>query len=174
MPVASATSPPVDRPSRGRFRRASWTGAVSGLDRGAGGEFQRRQRTLALCGALAAGLAVEAESLQARDLPLAFHARGMHGGQSLDQFGDAVAQLQRKMGRGGAHQLAHVLDGHLVGARLSLDTAGILGLAQCCPYSTWETDDSSEVWLRELISKSVSISAWITAETASSSPISQP
>ena len=45
---------------------------------------------------------------------------GCSGGRSRDQLGDAVAQLQREMRRGGAHQLAHVLDRHLVRAALAL------------------------------------------------------
>ncbi len=52
----------------------------------------------------------------------------MVGRQAGDQRGDAIAQLQREVRRGGAHQLAHVLDGHLV--RLAaLQAIGIFGLA---------------------------------------------
>ena len=49
---------------------------------------------------------------------------GCPGREVRDQGRDAVAQLQREMGRGGAHQLAHVLDGHLAGALLALPRAG--------------------------------------------------
>ena len=61
---------------------------------------------------------------QARDLALAFDARRVAGGQAGDQVRDAVAQLQREVGRRGAHQLAHVLDGHLAGALLALHARG--------------------------------------------------
>ena len=56
--------------------------------------------------------------------------RRARGGRraAADQPADAVAQLEREMRRGGAHQLAHVLDGHLV---LGAQAVGMLGLLIC-------------------------------------------
>ena len=50
----------------------------------------------------------------------------MIGRERGDQLRDALAQLQREVGRRGAHELAHVLDRDVVGGGAAL---GRLGLA---------------------------------------------
>ena len=85
---------------------------------------------------LAASLTGEAQSLQPGDLALALDAGRVTVGQVSDQPGDAFAQLQREMGRGGTHQAPHVLDGHLAGALLA-QRSRILGLAQLGLIAGW-------------------------------------
>src|SRR4051794_29164046 len=60
--------------------------------------------------------AVLGELLEAGDLAFAFHPGGMAGGQGLDQAADAVADLQREVGRGGTGEGADVLRGDLLAA----------------------------------------------------------
>src|SRR5215203_2688334 len=82
------------------------------------------QRALAVLALLAADLARERDPLQPRDLPLAFDARRIPRRQRRDQLADPVAQLKREVRRRGAHQLAHVLDGHAV---LGSESVRLLG-----------------------------------------------
>ena len=133
MPVASGASGPSRSRSRGEVgargalggieqrQRAldgvgsAWeerVGTAAGLGVGFVGE--ARQRPLALLARLAALLAVHRQALEARDLPLALDARGVVGRQAARSGADAVAQLQREVRGGGAHELADVVDGDLV------------------------------------------------------------
>jgi hypothetical protein len=134
---------------------------------------KRGQRALALVHTLAARLAFQAQALQARDLPCAFHPRRVPRGQVGDQPGYAFAQLQSEMGGGGAHQLAHVLHAHLVPGLLA---DGVLGLAHFVVVAVELTllvvDVEDE--LLGAISSIPSSSAWVAAPIALSSPISQP
>src|SRR5215210_3321030 len=58
------------------------------------------------------------------DLPLALDAGGMLGRQALNKVADAVAQLEREVGGGGPHQLAHILH-----CRLAAHATALLVLA---------------------------------------------
>jgi hypothetical protein len=60
-----------------------------------------------------AALRAERDLVEARDLALALHARRVIGRQPVDQGSDAVTQVQGEVRGGGAHQLAHVVDGRL-------------------------------------------------------------
>lgn len=134
---------------------------------------------LALVAGLTARLAAQAKALQASDLPLAFHSGGMIVGQSRDQAGDAVAQLQGEVGSGGAHQLTHVLHAHLARA-LSDQAVRALGLAHGPVVCVGSLEgDAGGVTAgsdagREAISRIESSRACTVAEIALSSPISQP
>ena len=102
---------------------------------------------------------------------------GWSGGRPAISVGDAVAQLQREMRRRGAHQLAHVLDGHLAGALLALHAPGVLGLAHsgCGEAVCSALPGGFFAGLPlGLIASSESISACVTGEIMCSSPISQP
>jgi hypothetical protein len=140
---------------------------------------ERGQRPLALVSTLTARLTGETEPLQARDLPFAFAARGMSVGQAGDQTRNAVTQLQREMGGGSAHQLAHVLDAHSAIA-LPAQAGRILSLAQGAVV--WvgslagapEAPTAGSAVGRELISNIESSSAWVVEEMALSSPTTHP
>src|SRR4051794_25812516 len=117
--------PPSGRHPDGSHALRAWVTGASGLLLG-----KRGQRRQLLLGALAADLAAVAQPLEPGDLALALQSRGMVGGQPLDQPRDAVAQLQREVGGGGAHELAHVLDRDLpIGA----EAVGVLGFAHGAP-----------------------------------------
>jgi hypothetical protein len=92
------------------------------------GHFERGQGALAGLAGLSPGLAAEAQALQASYLALTFGASGVTYWQAGDQLRDPVAQLEREMGRRGAHQTAHFLYGHLPLAAGAGRGAGILGL----------------------------------------------
>src|SRR4051812_7931055 len=64
------------------------------------------------------------EPVEPGDFALALDAGGVLGGQPADQRLDPVAQLEREVRRGRAHELADVLDG-----RLALEALGLLVLA---------------------------------------------
>ena len=53
------------------------------------------------------------DPVEPSDLALALHAGRVVRRQVTHEVVDAVAQLQREVGGGGAHQLAHVLHGRL-------------------------------------------------------------
>src|SRR4051794_1774114 len=122
---------------------------------------QRGQRPLALLRRGAARLAAVAQPRQPRDLALALDARGMLGRKRADELGDAVAHLQREVRRRGAGELAHVLDGDLPAGTAAL---WVLGFAH----------DVDRLRSTGTISSSASRRAWAAAETARSSPITQP
>ncbi len=130
-PARSAPGPrPSDGAARARVPQAARAARALGLLMrrvgGAGAVGDRRQRVHAGIGDAAAHLAVDAELLQARDLALALDPRRMIGRQAADELGDPVAQLQREVGRRGAHELAHVGERDLVVRALAV---GVLGLA---------------------------------------------
>src|SRR5579884_2612735 len=77
---------------------------------------------------MAADLAGVCELVQARDLALPLDPRRMVWRQVADQRPDAVTQLQREVGGGGAHQLADVVDRDLSTVAKAV---GMLGLAHC-------------------------------------------
>src|SRR4051812_43822070 len=116
----------------------------------------RRHRRHDLLAALAAGLAGEAELLEAGDLALALDAGGVVRGEAVDELGDAVAQLEREVGGRGTHQLAHVLD-----ADLAADAFRMFGLAHRpqATASSW----SASCW------SSSALSTWLSSSTWSSS-----
>src|SRR5205085_12156051 len=97
----------------------------------------------------------ERDPVQPWDLTLAFDPGGMLGGQAADQGPDPLAQLEREVRGGGAHQLAHVLDGDLV---VGLESIWMLGLAHFCGTT----------------SRRLSISAWTETEIVLGSPITHP
>ena len=61
----------------------------------------------------ATALGAERDLVEAPDLALALEAGGVIRRKPGDQRPDAVAELEREVGRRSAHQLAHVLDGGL-------------------------------------------------------------
>ena len=69
------------------------------------------------------------------------------------------------MRRRGAHELAHVVDGHAV---LGAEALGLLGFGHGA--GVYEPSPRSTAW----ISSSASIRAWTSTEIALSSPIIQP
>src|SRR5436853_567033 len=81
---------------------------------------------LTVLGGDPAVLAGVAQAAEPRDLALALDASGVVGRQRGDELRDPVAQLQREVRRGGAHELAHVLDRDLV---VRPGALGVLGLA---------------------------------------------
>ena len=89
----------------------------------------------------------------------------MVGVEAADQLGDPVAQLQREVGGGGAHQLADVLHSH---GTVRPEAGGMLGFAHDAGW-----DDPPEP-LTGTISSSESIRDWSASEIAPWSPISQP
>src|SRR5829696_6355137 len=123
---------------------------------------ERGERALAVLEALAADLAGDAEALEPGDLELAEAAGGVVLREPGDQLADAVAQLQGEVRGGGAHQLADVVDRHLV---LRAQALGLLGLGHGV---------QSPPVLTGWISRRVSMRDWTSAEMAASSPISQP
>src|SRR4051794_24787790 len=150
--------PPSGRHPDGSHALRAWVTGASGLLLGKRG--QRRQRLL---GALAAHLAAVTQPLEPGDLALALQSRGMVGGQPLDQPCYAVAQLQREVVGGGAHELAHVLDRDLpIGA----EAVGVLGFAHGAP--------EGRRLLAGEISSMESIRLCESTEIALSSPTSQP
>src|SRR3954462_14187146 len=156
------------RAGRGRSGRAGVRLGRLGA-RAAGGGVRRRgdrgQRAYPGLGVVAARLAREAQRGQARDLLLAEPARRMVGVQRGDQPRDAVAQLQREVRRGGAHELADVVDGDV-----AREAVGMLGLAHGeGVLEGWEARS-----LTGTISRSASIWDWTGTEKACSSPMIQP
>ena len=99
---------------------------------------------------------LKAISLQARDLALALDARGVIRRQVRDELADPVADLQREVRRGGAHELAHVLHRDLV------VRPGALGLFALAHFSLTGT-----------ISRRESMRDCASTEMAASSPINQ-
>ena len=96
------------------------------------------------------------------DVSVFVHVSAVVVGQAGDQPRDAVAQLQREVGRRGAHQLAQVVDGDLA---LRAQALRLLGLGH------WEVQSPvSTGW----ISRRASMRDCTSAEMADSSPISQP
>ena len=81
--------------------------------------------------------------------------------QARDQPRDAVADLQREVGGGGAHQLTHVLDGDLV---LRPEALGKL----CLAHRLWFFVMTGEISSRRSIFDCAAI------DTAVSSPTIQP
>jgi hypothetical protein len=59
---------------------------------------------------------IASKLLQPGDLTLALDARRVGVRQPRHKALDPVAQLQGEVGSGGAHQLTHVLDGHIADA----------------------------------------------------------
>src|SRR4051794_9280637 len=150
--------PPSGRHPDGSHALRAWVTGASGLLLG-----KRGQRRQLLLGAGAADLAAVAQPLEPGDLALALEPRGMVGGQTLDQSRDAVAQLQREVGGGGAHELAHVLDRDLP---IRAEAIRVLGFAHGAPEG------------RRLVAGAISNNASIrpceATEIALSSPTSQP
>ena len=102
-------------------------------------------------------LSDERDLVQPGDLTLALRARGMSLRKVANQRPDPGAKLQRKVRRGGSHQLAHILHRHAVAL---MQTVGILGLAHFELCGT--------------ASRRLSISAWTETEIAFGAPITQP
>src|SRR6185437_11322322 len=71
-------------------------------------------------------LAHERDPVQPGDLALTLDPGRVVGRQLLDKGADAIAQLEREVGGGSAHQLAHVLNRHVV---VGLEAIWMLGLA---------------------------------------------
>src|SRR3954447_14130912 len=72
----------------------------------------------------APALRAPGQPVEPGDLPVALHTGWMLGRQAADQVLDPVAELQREVRGGGAHELAHVLHGGL-----ALEAVGLLVLA---------------------------------------------
>src|SRR3954454_22427843 len=110
-----------------------------------------------------ADLAGVAQPDEPLDLALALDAGRVILGQPRDEVDDAVAQLQREVRGGGAHERPHVLDGDRVAV---LQALGVLGLAHDC----W----GWALAFTGTISSSESRRDWSTTEIAPSSPMIQP
>jgi hypothetical protein len=89
------------------------------------------------------------------NLTLSLEPRGVTGGQVADQPADSLAQLEREVRGGGAHQLADVVEGDVTPLA---ESVWMFGLAHFCGTT----------------SSRLSISAWTGTEIAFWSPITQP
>src|SRR5436190_17005315 len=135
------------------------------------------------------------QPVQTGDLALALYPRRVSDRQPADQLGDPVAQLEREVRSGGAHELTYVVDRDLV---VALEAGGILGFAHGVVVVVvvvgvvlaflgaldldLDFDFGAGVFvgccavvpLTGAISSRVSIRAWSPTEMAPVSPTSQP
>ena len=129
---------------------------------------QRGQRALAGIARLAADLAAEAEPFQTRDLAFAFDARRMLGRRARRSGSRCGRAAEARSGALRRPSAAHVLDGHLVCARLRAGVDPRLGSSASraeSVYSGGELDDSSSDGdaAAGAISSIESSSAWVSA-----------
>src|SRR5215212_5045896 len=104
--------------------------------------------------------AVLGELLEASDLLLALDPRRVAGRQRLDQAADAVADLQREVGRDGAGEGADVLDGDLLRLPQQL---GVLGLAHSPPpiFASSASSFTSACWATSIACWSPTTQTWL-------------
>src|SRR5688572_9279674 len=156
-------SPVEGRPSGGSRSMYPSVRGTSPARRSSASSARTRSTPLTSCAAdarqlrlardrLAPVLAVDRQPFEPRDLRLAEGPRGMVLGEAVDQVRDAVADLEREVRRGRAHQLPHVLDG-----RLALQAVGTLVLAHGLLSSTGirvETSSMRACCSTEIVSSS--------------------